>query len=68
MLSKNAIVPGAALQPLDTNQEGLSLREAETRRGRLPAQHRRRKRWTKRSETWRLFISKCKEKEKRCFG
>jgi hypothetical protein len=28
MPPKKAIVPGAALQPMDTNQEGLPLREA----------------------------------------
>jgi transposase len=28
MSPKKAIAPGAALQPLDTNQETLSLREA----------------------------------------
>jgi hypothetical protein len=29
---KKAIVPGAALQPLDTNQETLSLREARSQK------------------------------------
>jgi hypothetical protein len=28
MPPKKAIAPGAALQPLDINQEGLSMREA----------------------------------------
>jgi hypothetical protein len=32
MLPKKAIVPGAILQPLDTNQEGLSLREARNQK------------------------------------
>jgi hypothetical protein len=32
MLPKKAIVPGAILQPLDTNQEGLSLREAQNQK------------------------------------
>jgi hypothetical protein len=29
---KKAIAPGATLQPLDTNQEGLSLREARNQK------------------------------------
>jgi hypothetical protein len=32
MPSKKAIAPGAALQPLDTNQETLSLREARSQK------------------------------------
>ena len=32
MPPKKAIVPGAALQPLDTNQETLSLREAQSQK------------------------------------
>jgi 16S rRNA C967 or C1407 C5-methylase (RsmB/RsmF family) len=32
MLPKTAIAPVAALQPLDTNQEGLSLREARNQK------------------------------------
>jgi hypothetical protein len=32
MLLKKAIVPGAALQPLNTNQEGLSLKEARNQK------------------------------------
>jgi hypothetical protein len=32
MPPKNAIAPGAALQPLDTNQETLSLREARSQK------------------------------------
>jgi hypothetical protein len=32
MPPKKTIVPGAALQPLDTNQEGLSLREARNQK------------------------------------
>jgi hypothetical protein len=30
MPSKKAVAPGAALAPLDTNQEGLLLREAKS--------------------------------------
>jgi hypothetical protein len=30
LLSKKTTTPGAALQPLDTNQETLSLREARS--------------------------------------
>jgi hypothetical protein len=32
MPPKEAIAPGAALQPLDINQEGLSLREARNQK------------------------------------
>jgi hypothetical protein len=32
MPSKKAIAPEAALQPLDTNQETLSLREAQSQK------------------------------------
>jgi hypothetical protein len=32
MSSKKTTVPGAALQPLDTNQETLSLREARSQK------------------------------------
>ncbi len=44
--------PGAALQPLDTNQDTLSLSERpEAKRERPPVQHFRRRSWTRRSET-----------------
>jgi hypothetical protein len=32
MLSKKTIAPGVALQPLDTNQETLSLQEARSQK------------------------------------
>jgi hypothetical protein len=55
----------AALQPLDTNQETLSLSERlEARRERPPVQHSRRS-WTKRSGTWKSSINKCKGKGRR---
>jgi hypothetical protein len=38
------------------------------RRGKLLAQHLRRRSWTKRSGIWRLSINRCKRKGKRCFG
>jgi hypothetical protein len=63
MLPKKTAAPGAALQPLDTNQETISLREA--RKERLPAQHSRRRSWTKRSGTWKSFISRYKEKKEK---
>jgi hypothetical protein len=43
MPRKKAIAPGAALKQLDINQEGLSLREPESRKERPPAQHHRRR-------------------------
>jgi hypothetical protein len=41
MSPKKAITPGAALQPLDTNQETLSLREARSqkRKAIIPTPH-----------------------------
>jgi hypothetical protein len=38
------------------------------RRGRLPAQHLRRRNWIKRSGISKLSINRCKRREKRCFG
>jgi hypothetical protein len=38
------------------------------RKGRLPAQHRRRRSWTKKSETWKPYTNKCRGRERRCFG
>jgi hypothetical protein len=43
MPPKKTTAPGAALQPLDTNQETLSYEKLEARRERLPAQHLRRR-------------------------
>jgi hypothetical protein len=37
------------------------------RRGRLPAQHLKRRNSIKRLGTWKLSINKCKRREKRCF-
>jgi hypothetical protein len=61
----------AALQPLDTNQETLSLslfERLEARRERPPVQHSRRRSWTKRSETWKSSINKYKGKRRRWLG
>jgi hypothetical protein len=50
MPPKKITVQGAALQPMDTNQETLSLSERlEAKRERLPVQHFRRRSWTRRS-------------------
>jgi hypothetical protein len=38
------------------------------RRGRLPAQHLRRRNWTKKSGTSKLSINKFKRSERKCFG
>jgi hypothetical protein len=38
------------------------------RRGRLPAQHLRRRNWTKRSGTLKLSINMFKRRETKCFG
>jgi hypothetical protein len=67
---KKASAPGAAaLQPLDTNQETLSLSERlEARRERPPVQHSRRRSWTKRSGTWKSSINKCKGRRRRWLG
>jgi hypothetical protein len=70
MPPKKASAPGAAaLQPLDTNQETLSLFERlEARRERPPVQHSRRRSWTKRSGTWKSSINKCKGRRRRLLG
>jgi hypothetical protein len=38
------------------------------RRGRLTAQHLRRRNWTKKSGIWKLSINRSKRRERRCFG
>jgi hypothetical protein len=70
MPPKKITAPGAtALQPLDTNQETLSLSERlEARRERPPVQHSRRRSWTKRSGTWKSSINKCKGRRRRWLG
>jgi hypothetical protein len=67
---KKITAPGtAALQPLDTNQETLSLSERlEDRRGKPPVQHSRRRSLTKRSGTWKSSINKCKGRKRRWLG
>jgi hypothetical protein len=70
MLPKKASAPGAtALQPLDTNQETLSLSERlEAIREKPPVQHSRRRSWTKRSGTCKSSINKCKGTRRRWCG
>jgi hypothetical protein len=63
MPPKKTTMLGAALQPLDINQETISLREA--RKEKLPAHYFRRRSWTRRSGTWKSFISRCKGKRRR---
>jgi hypothetical protein len=47
MPPKKTTALGAALQPMDTNQDSLSLSERpEAKRGRPPVQHFRRRSWT----------------------
>jgi hypothetical protein len=66
MPPKKITTPGAALQPVDTNQETLSLFERpEAKRERPPVQHFRRRRWTRKSGTWRSFTSRCKGKKEK---
>jgi hypothetical protein len=38
------------------------------RRGRLLAQHLRRRNWTKKLGIWKLSINRSKRRERRCFG
>jgi hypothetical protein len=66
MSSKKTMVPGAALQPLDTIRRRYA--KLGVRRERLPAQHLRRRNWIKRSGIWKLSINRCKRRGKRCFG
>jgi hypothetical protein len=69
MPPKKASATGAAaLQPLDLNQETLSLREARSQKGRPPVQHSKRRNWTKRSGTWKSSISKYKGRRRRWRG
>jgi hypothetical protein len=70
MPPKKITAPGAAaLQPLDTNQETLSLSERlEARRERPPVQRSRRRSWTKKSGTWKSSINKCKGRRRRWLG
>jgi hypothetical protein len=70
MSPKKVSAPGAAaLQPLDTNQETLSLSERlEARREKPLVQHSRRRSWTKRSGTWRSSINKYKGRRRRWPG
>jgi hypothetical protein len=57
---------GATLQPLDTNQETLSLSERlEARRERPLVQHSRRRSWTRRAGTWKSSTNRCKGKRRR---
>jgi hypothetical protein len=51
MPPKKATMTGAALEPLDTNQENLSLREARSQKRKATVQHLRRRSWTRKSET-----------------
>jgi hypothetical protein len=64
MPPKKASAPGAAaLQPLDPNQETLSLsKKLEARREKPPVQHFRRRSCTKRSGTWKSSINKLLKK------
>jgi hypothetical protein len=69
MPPKKASAPGAAtLQPLDTNQETLSLQEARSHKRKPPVQHSRRRSWTKRSGIWKSSINKCKGRRRRWRG
>jgi hypothetical protein len=69
MPPKKAMVPGAALQPLDTNQDALSLQEARNpKKGRPPAQLFRRSKLIRKSGIYRPSISKCKVKRRRWIG
>jgi hypothetical protein len=70
MPPKKIATPGAAaLPPLDTNQETLSLfGRLEARRERPLVQHSRRRSWTKRSGTWKSSINKCKGRRRTWLG
>jgi hypothetical protein len=69
MSPKKITASGAALQPLDTNRETLSLsKRLEAKRERPSVQHFRRRSWTRRSGTWRSSTSRCKGKRRRWLG
>jgi hypothetical protein len=66
MPPKKVSAPGAtALQPLDPNQETLSLREARSQKRMATSPTLQEESWTKKSETWRSSTSKYKEKRRR---
>jgi hypothetical protein len=64
MPPKKSSALGAALQPLDVNQE--TLREARSQRGRLQVQLLRRRSWTKKSRTSKPSINMSRGR-RRCF-
>jgi hypothetical protein len=66
MPPKKTTSPGAALQPLDINQE--SYTKLGARRGRLPAQHLTRSNWTKKSGISKPSTNRSKRRERKCFG
>jgi hypothetical protein len=66
MPSKKITALATALQPLDTNQETLSLsKRLEDRRERPLVQHSRRRSWTRRSGTWKSSTNRSKEKKEK---
>jgi hypothetical protein len=65
---KKTTVPGTALQPLDTNQETLSQREARSQKRKATSPTPQEEELDQEIKAWRPFISKYKGREKRCFG
>jgi hypothetical protein len=65
MPPKKSSGPGAALQPLDVNQE--TLREARSQKRKATVQHLRRRSWTKKSGTSKPSINRFRRRKKRCF-
>jgi hypothetical protein len=64
MLPKKSSGPGAALQPLDVNQEMLREARSQKRKATSPTPRRS---WTKKSGTLKPFINRSRRRKKRYF-
>jgi hypothetical protein len=64
MPPKKTTVSGAILAPLDTNQDGILLRDAQSQKRRLPVQPHKMRSWIKRSTTLKPYTNKWRIEEK----
>jgi hypothetical protein len=65
MLPKKSLGPGAALQPLDVNQE--TLREARSQKMKATSPTPQEESWTNKSGTLKPSINRFRRRKKRCF-
>jgi hypothetical protein len=68
MPQKKTTVSGAILPPLDTNQDRILSRDAQSQKRRLPAQPHKMRSWIKRSTTLNPYTNKWRKEEKKCIG